>query len=347
MVTTDPTQGPPQPYEMRNRVPAPTTPGGNVNVLEPTTESNVSLLDMPGEMTTDPLHIPANLENAQFRMDFPVSYVFVGVYRLFTDPSLWQPAWEKCRNGTRRGLIVGAVWVALTFGIQKRFVEVFLRNSPRITGLSNDTVLGYKIPMGLHTYATLLYASHQLTSILYFFLSKNIRIARDRAYDYTVASRMRNKDDDFWKPYVEEFEVVPKVNVQARMKKQNRWYRSKIGMIVIRQVLTIPAGFYPLIVPLGLAWTKALGTAETLHRRYFEAKKMTDQQVAIFMEERKWSYRAFGFIAALLEGLPLVGPVFTISNRVGAAMWAFDLEKRQHWVAERRARGETLFSGRR
>ncbi|KAH6910924.1 hypothetical protein BKA70DRAFT_1384941 [Coprinopsis sp. MPI-PUGE-AT-0042] len=342
MVTTDPTQRPPPPYEMRNRVSGPTTPGGNVNVLEPTTESNVSLLDMPGEMTTDPLHIPANLENAQFRMDFPVSYVFVGVYRLFTDPSLWQPAWEKCRNGTRRGLIVGAIWVALTFGIQKRFVEVFLRNSPRITGLSNDTVLGYKIPMSLHTCtslgsftliyssgspehptdATLLYASHQLTSILYFFLSKNIRIARDRAYDYTVASRMRNKDDDFWKPYVEEFEVVPKVNVQARKKKQNRWYRSKIGMI---------RAFTPLIVPLGLAWTKALGTAETLHRRYFEAKKMTDQQVAIFMEERKWSYRAFGFVAALLEGLPLVGPVFTISNRVGAAMWAFDLEKRQHW----------------
>ena len=31
--------------------------------------------------------------------------------------------------------------------------------------------------------------------------------------------------------------------------------------------LTIPAGFYPLIVPLGLAWMKALGTAENLHRK--------------------------------------------------------------------------------
>ena len=34
------------------------------------------------------------------------------------------------------------------------------------------------------------------------------------------------------------------------------------------------------------------------------------------------TYLAFGFAAALLEGLPIIGLVFTISNRVGAAMWA-------------------------
>jgi hypothetical protein len=34
---------------------------------------------------------------------------------------------------------------------------------------------------------------------------------------------------------------------------------------------------------------------------------------------------AFGFTAALLEGLPIVGLIFTISNRVGAAMWAHGL----------------------
>ena len=31
---------------------------------------------------------------------------------------------------------------------------------------------------------------------------------------------------------------------------------------------------------------------------------------------------AFGFAAALLEGLPIVGLIFTVSNRIGAAMWA-------------------------
>jgi len=67
---------------------------------------------------------------------------------------------------------------------------------------------------------------------------------------------------------------------------------------------------------------------------------MTEEQISIFMTERKWDYRgihhthcctwllliyytqAFGFTAALLESLPIIGLVFTISNRIGAAMWA-------------------------
>jgi hypothetical protein len=33
-------------------------------------------------------------------------------------------------------------------------------------------------------------------------------------------------------------------------------------------------------------------------------------------------YVDFGFAAALLEGLPVVGLAFTLSNKIGAAMWA-------------------------
>ena len=63
----------------------------------------------------------------------------------------------------------------------------------------------------------------------------------------------------------------------------------------------------------------------------------------------------FGFTAALLETLPFIGLIFSISNQVGAAMWAhgmlmycmstnltiyananLDLEKRQHWLAEKK-----------
>lgn len=38
---------------------------------------------------------------------------------------------------------------------------------------------------------------------------------------------------------------------------------------------------------------------------------------------------AFGFTAALLEALPFIGLLFSVSNRVGAAAWGVDLEKRQ------------------
>jgi len=33
-------------------------------------------------------------------------------------------------------------------------------------------------------------------------------------------------------------------------------------------------------------------------------------------------WAVFGFAAALLEALPFIGLIFSISNQVGAAMWA-------------------------
>jgi hypothetical protein len=49
---------------------------------------------------------------------------------------------------------------------------------------------------------------------------------------------------------------------------------------------------------------------------------MSKSQSAIFIEERKHDYRAFGFTAALAESIPFLGLLFTVSNRIGAAMWA-------------------------
>jgi hypothetical protein len=54
----------------------------------------------------------------------------------------------------------------------------------------------------------------QVTFILGFFLYRNIRIARDRAWVQTVASR--GKGPEFWQPYVEECEVPPFVDESRR-----------------------------------------------------------------------------------------------------------------------------------
>ncbi|KAF8167140.1 hypothetical protein B0H34DRAFT_680424 [Crassisporium funariophilum] len=273
-------------------------------------------------------HVPPELHRATQRLEFPPSYVLVGVYRLFTDKVLYGPAWDKCKHATRRGAIVGTIWAFLTFAIQRKFIEMFLANSPRITGLSRDTMFGYKIPFNIHTYAAVLLLGSQVTYILRFFLRRNIRIARDRAWDQTVTSR--GKGPDFWQPYVEEWQEPPSVELDSKKQKfVNKWLRGWFGLFVIKRVLLSPLQVYPFVGIFITSWFKALGTAHILHRRYFEAKKMTPRQIAVFMEERKYEYRSFGFAAALLESLPIIGLVFTISNRVGAAMWAHDLEKRQ------------------
>ncbi|KAL1667502.1 hypothetical protein GGF50DRAFT_112230 [Schizophyllum commune] len=288
----------------------------------------------------DDLHpkeaVPAALERATDRLEFPPSYVVVGIYRLFTDKTLLIPTWKKCEHGTIRGLGVGLVWGFLTFGIQKKFIEVFLANSPRIVGLTNDTVFGYKVPFNVHTYAAILLLGSQISAILNFFLYKNIRIARDRAWDLTVASR--GKGPDFWWPYVEEWDNPPPVDPDHRSFSE-KWLGGFFGRYVVRKVITVPFALYPVVGILASAWLKAVGTARFLHKQYFASKNMTKEQIAIFMAERKWEYRTFGFVAALLEGLPIIGIVFTVSNRIGAAMWAFDLEKRQHFIAEKRGIG--------
>ncbi|KAI3621277.1 hypothetical protein WG66_014508 [Moniliophthora roreri] len=279
--------------------------------------------------------IPENLVRATNRLQFPPSYAVVGVYRLCTDKALYIPAWQKCKHGTIRGAVVGVVWTFFTFGIQKKFIEVFLSNSPRVTGLSTDTIFGYKIPFNIHTYAAALMVGSQITWILRFFLSRNIRIARDRVWEQTVASR--GKGPDFWQPYVEEWDHPPVVQDSWGERFANKWLGGWFGLFLVKRVLLIPFNFYPLVGIVVSAWLKGLGTAHALHRRYFEAKKMTPRQIAVFMEERKWDYRTFGFTAALLEGLPIIGLFFMVSNRIGAAMWAHDLEKRQHYIAAKKA----------
>ncbi|KAF8639360.1 hypothetical protein AX17_001549 [Amanita inopinata Kibby_2008] len=278
--------------------------------------------------------VPQELSRASLRLRYPPSYVLVGVYRFCTDKNLYVPAWNKCKHATQRGLIVGVIWAILTFQLQKKFIQIFLSNSPRITGLSTDTVFGFQIPFSLHTFGAVLLLGSQITWITRFFLSKNIRIARERAWAQTIASR--GKGLEFWQPYVEEWENPPRLEKKNRRKKVLRkLVASPFGVAVVK-LLLLPFDLYPFVGILISAWFKALGTAQHLHRPYFEAKKMTEDQIAIFMEERKWDYRMFGFTAALLEGMPIIGLMFSISNRVGAVMWAHDLEKIQHFVYSER-----------
>jgi len=69
--------------------------------------------DLFDKSTVQHLNVPPTLQRAALRMSFPPSYVLVGVYRLFTDRLLWQPAWDKCKHAVRRGAIAGAVWVSI------------------------------------------------------------------------------------------------------------------------------------------------------------------------------------------------------------------------------------------
>lgn len=130
------------------------------------------------------------------------------------------------------------------------------------------------------TDAAVLSLSTQVTFILSFFLYRNIRIARDRAWAQTVASR--GKGPDFWKGYVEEWETPPFVDESAQgiilkafetsmgrfILKKCEFYADMICACVneLWAVVLFPISLYPFVGVFVSAYFKALGTARYLHK---------------------------------------------------------------------------------
>ncbi|SPO28821.1 uncharacterized protein UTRI_05135_B [Ustilago trichophora] len=172
----------------------------------------------------------------------------------------------------------------------------------------------------------------QVHAIMEFWLRRKLKECRSTAYVQTVKSR--GKAADWWTEYVEEFSNPPTKKAIKDAKKQG-WYLKLASPLVrffILKVFLLPVDFVPFFgMALGAA-LRSLTYGRTLHVPFFEAKRMSPFQIELWITERQHAYRSFGFVAALMERIPLIGMVFSISNRIGAAMWAHDLEKRQQRI---------------
>lgn len=143
-------------------------------------------------------------------------------------------------------------------------------------------------------------------------MGKNLKIAKDRAWNLTLTSR--GKEPTFWGPYAEEWQKPPSVGVESQAKWE-KWVQSSIGRLLIRKgrylksahilwalttpcvlimfdllVILLPLDLYPLVGLVVSAGIKAIGTAKICHKPYFESKKMTPHEVAVFVAERKKEY---------------------------------------------------------
>ncbi|KAF8996713.1 hypothetical protein BDQ17DRAFT_1329786 [Cyathus striatus] len=156
--------------------------------------------------------------------------------------------------------------------------------------------------MGFPPHATILLLGSQLKTIPNFFLARNICIARDRAWNYTVQSR--GKGPEFFQPYVEEWSTPPVVDMKSKW----RILRGKVLGGWVRN-----------------SWLNG----------DFEAKRMPEYQVAVFMHERKWDYSDTSPPLLFFPVLPSYSdtkqsirinsvPTRSISNRIGPSMWAHD-----------------------
>ncbi|WVQ82753.1 hypothetical protein IAT38_004885 [Cryptococcus sp. DSM 104549] len=284
-------------------------------------------------------------------LHLPPLYTIVGLYRLLTDPSIRGPVLDKVKHASVRGLVVGGVYAVLSWQTMDWFIRKFLMSGPGWFKKAEEVVsksqgkpvrvgVGrFGVDLDVVLYTHLLILLPQLSSILRFFVYKNLKLARSRAYALTVSSR--GKPREFWSQrYIEEWAQPPfpsagDLDRDGKRTRRNAKWLSWIlwwpTQLLLRKYLFLTfTPHLPLLSPIVASVLRSLTTAEYLHAPYFEAKQMTNPEIWRWVEERKWAYRAFGFGAALLESMPIIGLFFSISNRIGAAMWAFDLEKRQH-----------------
>ncbi|WFD47350.1 hypothetical protein GLX27_002001 [Malassezia furfur] len=271
----------------------------------------------------------------QATLEFPPVYTVVGVYRLFHDPKLWHSIWEASRHSMARAGMMAGLWVVLSLPFQGFFSSLFVHRVGTAVGAEHayNFLAGYArsmhIPMlSFHALAKLLFILNQVSFVFEMNLKTQLRHFRRTAYADTVASR--GKPADWWTPYTEEWQKppAPKSSNAPRRGLSERLKQSVIRW-VMRKVIMIFTTSIPLFGVVVYAGFSALDYAVRLQSPLFDAKHMTPQQVEVWVEERRTSYWLFGFFAMLLERVPILGMAFSISNRIGAAMWAHDLEKRQ------------------
>ncbi|CAO1628630.1 unnamed protein product [Parajaminaea phylloscopi] len=281
----------------------------------------------------------------QETIDFPAAYVVIGAYRLAHDPALWKPMWADISGAAKKAGIAAAAWGVITWPIQRAFVGMFMKSSSKVLSFSGlyssltnrademDNGLGFALPLpSLQGFATFMFVLSQCSTIMELWLRRRLRRARTTAYGETVKSR--GKSADWWTDYYEEWELPPTERALAAAKRQSLYTRlaTPLFRMVVLKVFLLPLDWVPFFSLLVSSFIRALSLGRQLHAPLFAAKRMTPAQVEVWMAERSFGYRQFGFAAALAENVPLVGIVLSISNRVGAAMFAHDLEKRQQLV---------------
>ena len=108
-------------------------------------------------------------------------------------------------------------------------------------------------------------------------------------------------------------------------------------------VVTSPLNLLPLLGTLLYIYVNAFYYAWSLHCRYFDLLGLTFAQGLVvfsrrtrntclvvgrhFAEANRSAYTQFGLVAVLLELIPLVNIVSPMSNVIGSALWACDIER--------------------
>ncbi|KAK9766654.1 hypothetical protein K7432_004139 [Basidiobolus ranarum] len=96
---------------------------------------------------------------------------------------------------------------------------------------------------------------------------------------------------------------------------------------LIQYLVTIPLNFIPIVGSGIFFIINGTGLASKLHSSYFNLKGWDKDRRAQFVKKHEMEYYGFGAAALVLDMIPIVNVCFLLTNIVGAALWAVDIEK--------------------
>lgn len=97
---------------------------------------------------------------------------------------------------------------------------------------------------------------------------------------------------------------------------------------ITKYLITLPLNFFPVAGQAAFCWLNAMDTSTMLHHYYYsKLKGLSPDEEAAVIHFRRSQYQQFGLTATLLDLTPGPNILFLLTNSVGAALWAADLEK--------------------
>ncbi|KAJ7168068.1 hypothetical protein C8R43DRAFT_1157545 [Mycena crocata] len=102
---------------------------------------------------------------------------------------------------------------------------------------------------------------------------------------------------------------------------------SKEGLL--RYIVSLPLNLVPMVGTVLFLLYNGAKAGPTFHARYFQAKGLSPTSRQAFVDKRKGAYTAFGAATLGLNLVPVVGPIFSLTSTVGAALWACEIEKKE------------------
>ncbi|CAF1133460.1 unnamed protein product [Adineta steineri] len=102
-------------------------------------------------------------------------------------------------------------------------------------------------------------------------------------------------------------------------------------------VITSPLNLIPLLGTFLYIYVNGYYYAWSLHCRYFDLLGLTFLQGKHFVEENRSDYTNFGVVGVFLEMIPFLNLITPITNVIGSALWACDIERFKEPLAHPRS----------